>query len=189
MNKKALMTTKTLAYCALLTALSVVLARLFGLMPEESSRYSIEAVPIFLAGMLFGPIAGAMVGFSADFIGCLFSPFGYNPIFCIPPILYGVFGGVFRHFLGKKISLLRLGISFLPPVVLGSVLYQSFSLAYVYYFETFWEGLLLKLSTRSIQFAIVLVADVLILWLLFKANIFVRLGVWPPIKRKKEVKE
>ena len=189
MNKKALMTTKTLAYCALLTALSVVLARLFGLMPEESSRYSIEAVPIFLAGMLFGPIAGAMVGFSADFIGCLFSPFGYNPIFCIPPILYGVFGGVFRHFLGKKTSLLRLGISFLPPVVLGSVLYQSFSLAYVYYFETFWEGLLLKLSTRSIQFAIVLVADVFILWLLFKANIFVRLGVWPPKKRKKEVEE
>ena len=185
MQQKAFMTTKTLAYCALLTALSVVLARLFGLMPEESSRYSIEAVPIFLSGVLFGPIAGAMVGFSADFIGCLFSPFGYNPIFCIPPILYGVFGGVFRRFLGKKTSLMRLTISFLPPVVLGSVLYQSFTLAYVYYYATFWEGLILKLSTRSIQFAIVLVADVLILWLLFKANIFTRLGVWPPKAKKK----
>ena len=189
MQQKAFMTTKTLAYCALLTALSVVLARLFGLMPEESSRYSIEAVPIFLAGMLFGPISGAMVGFSADFIGCFFSPFGYNPIFCIPPILYGVFGGLFRRFLGKKLSLIRLTVSFLPPVVFGSILYQSFSLAFVYYYATFWEGLILKLSARSIQFPIVLVADVLILWLLFKANIFTRLGVWPPkAKTKKEVK-
>ena len=184
MQQKAFMTTKTLAYCALLAALSVVLARLFGLMPEESSRYSIEAVPIFLSGILFGPVAGAMVGFSADFVGCLFSPFGYNPIFCVPPILYGVFGGLFRHYLSKKLSLPRLAVSFLPPVVLGSVLYQSFSLAYVYYYATFWEGLALKLSTRSIQFAIVLVADVLVLWLLFKANIFTRLGVWPPRRKR-----
>ena len=189
MQKRAVMTTKTLAFCALLTALSVVLARLFGLMPEESSRYSIEAVPIFLSGMLFGPVAGAMVGFSADFIGCLFSPFGYNPIFCIPPILYGVFGGVFRHFLGKNLSIFRLFVSFLPPVVLGSVLYQSVTLAYVYYYATFWEGLMLKLSTRSVQFAIVLVADVLLLWLLFHANIFTRIGLWPPVKKTKKEDE
>ena len=186
MQRKSYMTTKTLSYCALLAALSVVLARLFGLMPEESSRYSIEAVPIFLSGMLFGPFAGAMVGFSADFVGCLFSPFGYNPIFCLPPILYGLFGGLFRRYLGKHTSLLRLFLSFLPPVVLGSVLYQSFSLAYVYYSATFWEGFMLKLSTRSIQFAIVLVVDVLLLWLLFKGNIFTRLGLWPPVKKKKE---
>lgn len=182
-NKHA-MGTKTLAYCALLTALSVVLARLFGLMPEESSRYSIEAVPIFLAGMLFGPVAGAMVGFSADFVGCLFSPFGYNPIFCLPPILYGVFGGLFRRLLAGKTSLPRLAVSFLPPVVLGSVLWQSVALAYVYYSETFWEGLLLKLSTRSVQFTIVLVVDVLLIWLLCKSNIFIKLGVWPPVNRR-----
>lgn len=184
-NNKTRMATKTLAYCALLTALSVVLARLFGLMPEESSRYSIEAVPIFLAGMLFGPVAGAMVGFSADFIGCLFSAYGYNPIFCLPPILYGVFGGIFRRYLAVNTSLSRLAVSFLPPVVLGSVLWQSVALAYVYYTETFWEGLILKLSTRSIQFAIVLVVDVFLIWLLFKANIFARMGLWPPVKKEK----
>ena len=188
MQRTRHMSTKTLAYCALLTALSVVFARLFGLMPEESSRYSIEAVPIFLAGMLFGPVAGAMVGFCADFIGCLFSAFGYNPIFCVPPILYGLFGGIFRHYLGKKTSLFRLFVSFLPPVVLGSILYQSFSLAYVYYSATFMEGLILKLTSRSVQFAVVLVADVLLLWLLFKSNIFTRIGLWPPVKKKnKEV--
>ena len=48
-------TTKTLAYCALLAALSVVLARFLIPMPNVTTRFSIEAVPIFLAGMLFGP--------------------------------------------------------------------------------------------------------------------------------------
>ena len=185
MKKTSPITTKTLACCAMLTALSVVLARLFGLMPEQSSRYSIESAPIFLAGILFGPLAGGMVGFCADFVGCLFSAYGYNPIFCIPPILYGVCGGLFRFYLNKKLTLPRLAASLLPPVVAGSILYQSIALAYVYYRATFWEGLALKLSTRSIQFAIVLVADALVLWLLFQANIFRRLGLWPLTTEKK----
>lgn len=189
MQKKHFMKTNTLAYCALLTALSVVLARLFGLMPEESSRFSIEAVPIFIAGMLFGPIAGGMVGFSADFIGCLFSPFGYNPIFCLPPILYGVFAGILRHFMAQKFNPFRLFVSFLLPAVFGSILWQSFALAYVYYYETFWQGLLVKLTSRSVQFAIVTIVDCLLIYLLFQANIFAKLGLWPPMKKRKDTKE
>lgn len=177
------MATRALAYCAMLAALSVALARLAGLMPEESSRFSIEAIPIFMSGMLFGPLAGGLVGFAADFVGCLFSPYGFNPLFCVPPILYGVFGGIFRHFLAKKVSIPRLIISFLPPVVLGSILYQSFTLAFVYFSSTFVEGLLLKLSTRTVQFAITMVLDVLVIFLIFRTRIFDRLGVWPPKKK------
>ena len=68
--------TYALTVCALLTALSVILARLLTIIPSEISRFSLEAVPILLAGLLFGPVPGAAVGFAADFIGCLFSPFG-----------------------------------------------------------------------------------------------------------------
>lgn len=190
-NKKTkpFIDTKTLAYCALLAALSVTLARLASLMPDESTRFSIEAIPIFLAGMLFGPLAGSLVGFSADFVGCLFSPFGYNPLFCVPPILYGLFGGLFRRFLAKKVSIPRLLISFLPPVLLGSVLYQSFALAFTYYSSTFMEGLILKLSTRSVQFAITMVLDVLVIFFIFKAKIFDRMGIWPPKPTKQKGNE
>lgn len=182
-NNKRSMTTRTLAYCALLAALSVVLARLVGLMPDPSTRFSIEAIPIFLAGMFFGPLAGGMVGFTADFVGCLFSAFGYNPIFCVPPILYGVFGGLLRHFLGKDTSIWRLALAFLPPVVLGSILYQSATLSYMYYDGAFWQGFLFYLSTRSIQFGITLVVDVLIIYLLMRTNVFTRMGIWPPVKK------
>ena len=98
-SKKTMMTTRTLAYCALLAALSVILARLVIPMPNEFTRFSIEAVPIFLAGMLFGPLAGGMVGFTADFVGCLmFSLYGYNPIYCIPPILSGAMAPTRKNF-------------------------------------------------------------------------------------------
>lgn len=179
---KNIMSTKTLASCALLAALNVVLARLVGLMPSSSVRFSIEAVPLFLAGMFFGPLAGGMVGFTADFVGCLFSAYGYNPIFCVPPILYGVFGGLFRKRLARDLSLPRLALSFLPPVVLGSILYQSLTLTYMYYNGAFMEGLIYYLSTRTLQFAITLVVDVLIIHMLMRSKLFERVGVWPPVK-------
>ena len=184
MKKNKVMSTKAIAYCAMFTALSVVLARLVGLMPTEYSRFSIEAVPIFLAGMLFGPLAGAMVGFAADFVGCLFSGYGYNPLFCLPPILYGLAGGLYAPIFGSKIDPLRLSAVFLPPVIIGSVLYQSVALAWVYYNTTFLEGLQLKLTTRSIQFAITAVIDIVIFLLLFKARIFDRMGLWPRKQNK-----
>lgn len=187
MQKNNSITTRTLAYCALLAALSVVLARLIGLMPDAGSRFSIEAVPIFLAGMLFGPVPGALVGFVADLVGCLFSAFGYNPIFCVPPMLYGLFAGLFRYFLANKPSLPRLLLAFLPPVVLGSILYQSVALTYMYYKGAFWEGFLLKLSTRSVQFAVTMVLDAVIIRLLIRTGIFTRAGVWPP--KRKEVQK
>ena len=176
---KRTMTTKTLAYCALLAALSVVLARLIIPMPNVTTRFSIEAVPIYLAGMLFGPMAGALVGFSADLVGCLFSGYGYNPLFCLPPILYGVFGGLLRRWLMGKPGLPRLAVSFLPPVVLGSILWQSAALSYVYNSKgSFQASLAYFLSTRTVQFAVTLVLDVLIIYLLMKSRVFDRMGLW-----------
>ena len=179
------MTARTLAYCALLAAISVVLARLIIPMPNVTTRFSLEAVPIFMAGKLFGPVAGGLVGFTADAVGCLFSGFGYNPIFCVPPILYGVFGGVFRRWLGKGVTLPRLLASMLPPVIMGSILWQSAALAFIYNSKgTFQLSLIYFLSSRSLQFAITIVLDVLVIFLLFRAKIFDRLGVWPPKSKK-----
>lgn len=183
-KKQPLMATRTIAYCALFAALSVVLARFIIPMPNSSTRFSIEAVPIYIAGMLFGPLAGGLVGFCADFVGTFFSGYGFNPLFCVPPILYGVCGGLFRYYLAKNVSTPRLVVGLLPPVVLGSILYQSVTLAYVYPTGTFIQSLILKLSTRSIQFSITLVLDVIVIYLLFRSRIFHRMGIWPVQKKQ-----
>ena len=77
---------RVLATSALLAAISAVLARLIIPMPNETTRFSLEAVPIFIAGMLFGPIPGALVGFVADFVGCLVFV-GFRDRFCSFAIL------------------------------------------------------------------------------------------------------
>ena len=122
--------TYALTVCALLTALSVILARLLTIIPSEISRFSLEAVPILLAGLLFGPVPGAAVGFAADFIGCLFSPFGYNPIFCLPPILYGLWAGLLRGYAWTKPTVWRVALAVFPAALCGSVLWQSAALVW-----------------------------------------------------------
>ncbi len=177
-------TTKMLTTCALLAAMSVILARLVIPMPNETTRFSIEAVPVFLAGMIFGPLAGGLVGFVADFTGCLLSPYGFNPIFSIPPILYGVCAGLFRPLL-KKATPLTIGVAFFPAVVFGSVLWQSFALAFTYSRETLQESFYAFLISRGIQFAVTFVIDVLLVYLLCKSNIL-RLANLRHPERKKE---
>ena len=169
---------RTLVVSAVLAAISVVLARLIIPMPDVSTRFSLEAVPIFLAGMFFGPIPGALVGFSADLVGCLFSGYGYNPLFCVPPILYGLCAGLFAPMLRKKRTLPRIALAFLPAVLLGSVLYQSWSLAFVYGGDAFEAFFLTKLATRGIQFAVTFVLDVLAVWLLERAHVFTSVKHW-----------
>lgn len=181
MSKKRAIATKTIPFCAILIALGVIVARFLAIAPNESTRFSFESVPIFLSGVLFGPLAGAMVGFATDFIGCLFSPYGFNPLLILPPVLYGLFGGIFQRFLVKKVSFFRIFLSLLPPVVLGSILWQSYALSIVS-----GKGFVFFLGTRSIQFAIVLVLDALFTWLLFKSKVFQAVKIWPPILMKKE---
>ena len=160
--------TYALTVCALLTALSVVLARVLTLSPAETTRISLEAVPIVLSGLLFGPIPGAVVGFAADLIGCLFSPFGYNPIFCVPPILYGLLAGAVRRYVTDRPTLLRTALAFFPAAIVGSVLWQSMALALVYGGDAKQAFFLAKLVSRSIQFALTGTVDTLIVWLLLR---------------------
>lgn len=178
-------TTKTITTCALLAAMSVILARLIVPMPNETTRFSIEAVPIFLSGMLFGPFAGALVGFVADFVGCLFSPFGFNPIFCVPPILYGMCAGLFRPLLRRHCNAFSIAAAFLPSIVFGSILWQSFALAFTYSKDTLWASFCGFLISRGIQFAITFVVDVMIVYLLQKSNLFVTAKLWQPVRKEK----
>ena len=187
MQKKRTATIKALVYSAMLAALSVVMARLLCFATPDGVRWSLDKFPLFLAGMFFGPVMGALTGFVADFIGSIMQ-FGFNPLLCLPAILYGLFGGLLRRYIQKKTTLLRLGVSYLAPVLLGSVLYQSSMLAFFYFDGIYAEGLAYYLGTRSIQFAIMLVAETLIIYMLMKTGIFTRLGVWPPQKAKSRIK-
>lgn len=72
-------------------------------------------------------------------------------------------------------------VTILPAVILGSWLWQSAALAYVYYSKgPFFEGFLINLGTRGVQFAVVSVIYIVVIRLLFQSKIFNSMGVWPP---------
>lgn len=176
-RSKSFIAIRAIVSCAMLAAISIVMARLLSFSTPGGVRWSLDKFPLFLAGMLFGPVMGALTGFAADFLGSLMQ-YGFNPLLCLPAILYGLFGGVFSQYLRKKFSVVRLGISYLFPIVLGSILYQSYMLAYLYFDGGLFEGISYYLGTRSVQFAIMLVAEVTIIYTLMKLKVFARLGLW-----------
>ena len=185
MQKRNGTSTRTLVCCALLAALSVIMARLLCFATPNGVRWSADKFPLFLAGLLFGPVLGGLTGFTADFLGSIMQ-FGFNPLLCPRAILYGVFGGLMRHFIRKNPNILRLGISYLLPVVIGSILYQSAALAYFYFDGTFGAGFLYYLGTRTFQFSIMLVVEVTIIFILLKTRIFTRMDLWNPGKDDKK---
>ena len=178
---RAFLQTRTLILCALLAAITVVLSRLIIPMPNATTRFSIEAVPIFLAGMLFGPVSGMMVGLVSDAVGCLFSGYGYNPLFSLPPLLYGLCGALFQPLLVRKMRIWTISLAFFPAVLFGSILYQSWALAFVYNSQgAFAASFLYQITMRSVQFAVTYILDVVIVWALYRSRVFHAARLWPP---------
>ncbi len=185
LSPKQYMATRALASCALLAAISIVMARIFSYAPFGSVRWSLDKFPLFLAGMLFGPLAGGMTGLVADAVGSMMQ-YGFNPLLCPPAILYGLFGGLFRGWLQKKPVVPKLIVSYLPPVVLGSWLYQSAALAYYFNPGTLYESFISNLVSRGIQFAVLAPLEIAIISLLLGTRIFDRMGLWTSKPTKKE---
>ena len=186
MQQKKHFTAKLLVYSALFAALAIVFGRVTAVYPVPGAKYTLDKFLLFMSGMFFGPVVGGMIGFVADFVGGQFFGIGWTAPLCVPAILYGLFGGVFRKMLMKKFSLPRLTVAYLFPIVIGSILYQSPVLALLYSPTTFWEATYTYLLSRGIQFAIMLVLEVVLIYVLIRTNIFSRVGLWPRQKTKEE---
>jgi len=85
---------RMITVCALMIAFSVVLTRFasfrFSFGGIENFRLGIGTLPIMLAGILFGPIVGGLVGIASDLLGMLVSPMGpFMVHFTFVSMLYG----------------------------------------------------------------------------------------------------
>lgn len=166
--------TKVLTGCAIMIALQIIFSRFFAFSPSSSIRLSIEAVPIFLAGAIYGPIPGLLVGLASDLIGSLIW-YGFNPLFCVPPMLYGLTGGFFNVEFGERSKIWHFAIGFLPPFLLGTLLYQSAAMAFVYGRGALLASFIAHLTSRAIPYTIVYAVDVLVAYVICSANFLERL--------------
>ncbi len=174
---------RQITICALLCAMNVVLGRLLPPINTQVARLSIEAVPVVLAGYFFGMTSGMIVGFVGDTVGCLFSPYGWDPILCLSPMLIGLFAGLLRPLVRdarKPKDVWRVALTILPGMVLGSVFWTSQCFIWLGYSKSALPALM---ATRVVETAIELVLDSVMIILLISTGIFARATLLP-YKRK-----
>lgn len=95
------MTTKNIMLLALFAAISIILSRFLSfylpIVAVNTVRISLGNIPIILAGLTLGPIAGLATGAIADFVGStMFSALGYFPGFTLSAALVGFLPGVLK---------------------------------------------------------------------------------------------
>lgn len=182
------MTARAISACALLCALNVVFARFFTVMPSAVARLSIEGVPVILAGYLFGPIPGMLVGFVGDTVGCLFSAYGWNPIISISPMMVGAFAGILRplvYKLDKPGDIWRVAVTVLPAKLLGSVYWTSQCLILLGFSKS---GLPVLMGARVVEAMIEFVLETVVIMLLLKTGVFQRMRLFPPAKEERSAR-
>jgi riboflavin transporter len=94
------MKTRNLIYCALFAALGAIFSAYLSIeIPMGGSKIvEISLTPVFvmLAGILFGPLLGALTGFVADTAGFFMGVQhgAYNPAFAITMAIFGLIAGL-----------------------------------------------------------------------------------------------
>ncbi|NLY08861.1 MAG: folate family ECF transporter S component [Tissierellia bacterium] len=93
------LSTKVIVRAAVLMALSVIMTRFLGVMVPlagmQAKRIAFGFVPLMMAGYLFGPIIGGIVGLGADIIGVMMNPMGqFHPGFMVSSMLTGLLPGL-----------------------------------------------------------------------------------------------
>ena len=90
-------TTRTLTTLAMLIAIEVILSRFLSI-NAWNIKIGFGFVPVVIAAILYGPLAGGIVGALSDFIGALLFPIGtYFPGFTLTSFLMGTVFGLFLY--------------------------------------------------------------------------------------------
>ena len=120
-----------LCFAAILSAMSIILGKFLQIPNpfQDFIRISFENLPIILAGISLGPIAGMLVGTAADLIGCVLYAYSINPIITAGAATIGLVSGFMSNYIIKKPLLLKITVSTATSHIIGSVLIKSAGLA------------------------------------------------------------
>ena len=93
MKNESRISVRTLTAMALLIAMSIVFSRVLSI-STGFVRFNLGSLPVLLAGILFGPWAGFVVGMVADIIGGVLAGYAINPLITLGAASIGLVGGL-----------------------------------------------------------------------------------------------
>jgi ECF transporter S component (folate family) len=135
--RKNIFNLRTLIALALLAALGAVFSAFLSIEIVPAGlkvvEISLTPVPVMLAGVLFGPLAGGLVGFVADTAGFFMGPQAgaYNPAFSVTMALFGIIAGLF-FFKSQKNTAWRMTTMAVAAQVVCSVILNTAFLCIFY---------------------------------------------------------
>lgn len=135
---------KRMALCAMMTAMSVVIGSLcksflnFG---NGLFRITFENLPILMAGIFLGPIAGGVVGIASDLLSYLLSPQTYPPnlVVTLGACMVGIVSGLTARFAVKTRGVKQIIISGVAGHVVGSMIIKPIGLFTFYSWAVLWR--------------------------------------------------
>lgn len=150
--------TQRLVTLALMVAANVVLSRFLSI-SLWNLKIGFAFVPVALAAILYGPVAGGIVGALGDYIGATMFPIAsYFPGFTFTAFLVGAIYGLFLH---KKQELPRILLAVVLTECIGSLLLNTLWISLL--FGAPFASLLLP---RAVQSAGMGVIEVLVIRLM-----------------------
>ena len=142
---------RTLVMLALLTAMSIVFARVFTI-STGFVRFNLGALPTHLAAVWFGPAGGFAVGALSDMIGGTLSGYSINPLITLGAGSVGLVSGLLFRQLSQLRLGLRLQLSITAGHVVGSVIINSIALHLFYGYA--WPVLAARIPNALILSAV-----------------------------------
>ena len=160
---KKLRDTKTLTVAAMLTAIGIVLG-FFKIPINQLIEIRFGSLPICMAGMLFGPGVGGVVGALCDIGGYLVKPTGpFFPGFTFSAAVSGILYGLILH--DKKLTVTRIAVSQVVHTVVVGVIMNSYWLNLLY----FQNGYLATIIARLPKELIMLPVNIVLTYAVLKA--------------------
>ncbi len=137
-------TVKAMTMAAMLTAMSVVIGifcKSFLNFGGGLFRITFENLPILVAGIMFGPIVGGIVGAATDIVSYFLSGQAYpiNLIVTLGATAIGVISGFFSRYVFKKNGLVRIILPSAIAHIVGSMIIKPIGLFTFYSWAVLWR--------------------------------------------------
>ncbi len=149
LRNKTRLDIRTLTSAAVLTALSVVLTRFASFMAlgGQSIRIGLGSIPLVIAGLLLGPVAGGMAGLAADLIGVMINLMGatFHPGFTLTSMLTGLLPGLVILACKSKLNTKTVVLAWLAVTLVCSVALQTLWLSQLQG-NPYWTVLVTRMS-------------------------------------------
>ena len=133
---------------AIFIALATVL-KSFSITTGEM-RLGFYEVPVFLSGIILGPLFGSLVGLGSDMIYSLSSGYSFSPIMMCSAVMWGFIGSLFYN---KKVKLYQTFILCLIASIVATTI-NSLQL-YIYYGMGMFANLPNRIFTMIIKWPII----------------------------------